>query len=83
MQAVSNFKKDWLSFDMSWMQNKDGIVKPTWNKAVAISCDFLAHSPQTTKELGVKGYNKAYEYMNSGPPAPLQQSLNQKQKESN
>ena len=58
---MSNCRKEWLDFDLSWTKNKDGIVRPAWNKGVYATFDFLAHSPETLQALAVSGWNKAYE----------------------
>jgi hypothetical protein len=44
------------------MRNPDGIIKPTWNKGVAVTFDFIAHSPETLSNLAVTGWNKVYEF---------------------
>ena len=46
------------------MESEDGIVKPAWNKGVAVVCDFIAHLPENTVDLSVKGWKKVGDYMN-------------------
>jgi len=68
-ESVSTFQKNWLDFDYSWMESEDGIVKPAWNKGVAVVCDFIAHLPENTVELTVKGWKYASGYINDSSSA--------------
>jgi len=64
-EKVSDFKKNWLTYDLSWTTDNDGILKPTWNKGVSITFDFLAHSPETVKSYSVRGWNKLNDVLNN------------------
>jgi len=55
-ESVSNFQKKWLDFDYSWMHSQDGLIKPAWNKAVDVTCNFVAHAPENVIIWSVKGW---------------------------
>jgi len=69
-ERVSQFKQDWLNYDYSWISNKDGLVKPIWNKGVAHATHFLAHSPQIVTNWGKNSIDWVSEYMNAVPQPP-------------
>ena len=52
-----------LNFDYSWTESEDGIIKPAWNRGVAVVCDFVAHLPENTVEWTVKGWKYASDFV--------------------
>jgi len=67
-QAASEFRKEWLNFDMSWLTaSGDGIVKPAWNNGVSWTVEALADSPQTIQKWGSMGWQKVSELSAESP----------------
>jgi len=62
VDAVTDFKKEWLDFDLYWLGSGDGIIKPTWNKSISWICDFLAHAPEDLRFVAGLGWEKLSDY---------------------
>ncbi|CAG7713868.1 unnamed protein product [Allacma fusca] len=59
-EPVSNFRKEWLDFDLC-EKTKDGVIKSTWNKGVEVVIDGIAATPATLKGWTVTGWEKLSE----------------------
>lgn len=61
-QAVSDFRKEWLNFDLSNVSSPiNGVIKPGWNKGVGWVAEAIADSPETIQNLGKQGWQKLSE----------------------
>jgi hypothetical protein len=59
-EPVSNFRKEWLNFDLS-EKTRDGVIKSAWNKGVDVTIDTIAATPETLKGWTVSGWEKLSE----------------------
>ncbi len=61
-KAVSDFRKEWLNFDLSSISSPvNGVIKPGWNKGVGWVAEAIADSPETIQNLGKQGWQKITE----------------------
>jgi len=53
-KPVSEFRKEWLNFDLSFITQRggDGALKSTWNKGVIWTFDTIRETPSTLRAWG-------------------------------
>jgi len=58
-EAVANFRKEWLDYDLSVISRPiNGMVKPAWNKSVTWTVETVADLPENIPKWGVAGWEK-------------------------
>jgi len=61
-QAVTDFRKEWLNFDLSRVSSPiNGMIKPAWNKGVTWTVETVAELPENIPKWGVTGWQKLQE----------------------